>query len=388
MDDRQFDDLSRRIGQSPLGHLPRRGLLALGGAALTGALLLDDADAKKKNKKKNKKKKCKNEGQGCNDKQCKKKKKKCCCNKLTCDSGTCVGKNSNCPTKVTFQNTWGSNGSGNGQFANPWGATYDSSGTVYITDSGNSRWQVFSADGTYQAKYGSLGNDDDQFQTPQGIASLTDGDGNARVVIADQGMSNVSRRLRLFRPSDGTNRGNIGQTNLTNPVGVAVDSNNRIWTVDATVPGEIYLFNSYGVLTTSWTPSGSGQLANARGIAVYKDSQSGAIYVYVADTDNDRVVKFQYNDNSASGLAYVTAAGSTGSGSSSFNRPTGIAADSCGNLWVTDQNNNRVQILDKNLAFKSRFTASMNRPTGIAVNGSTLYVVNNIGNNAQRFTLS
>ena len=388
MDDRQFDDLSRRVGESPLSRLPRRGLIAaLGGAALVGALHLDnDAEAKKNNNNNNKK--CKKDGQKCDKKKCKKKNKKCCCNNLKCKDSICTGGSSSCPTDVTFQNAWGSFGTGNGQFSNPWGITYDTSDTVYVTDQGNSRVQVFSASGNYQSKFGQDGNDDDDFKTPQGIAYLTDADGNPRLAIADQGMSNVIRRLRLFRPSDQSNRGNIGQTNLTNPVGVAVDNNGRIWAVDATVPGEVYLFNSFGTFTTSWAPSGSGQLANARGIAVYKDSQSGNTFVYVADTDNDRVVKYQYNDNSSSGLAFVNSAGSTGSGSSNFNRPTGIAVDDCGNLWVTDQNNNRVQVLDKNLNFKTRFTASMNRPTGIAVNGSTLYVVNNVGNNVQRFSLS
>ncbi|MCA9878067.1 MAG: NHL repeat-containing protein, partial [Thermomicrobiales bacterium] len=232
MDDRQFDDLSRRIGDSPLSRLPRRGLIAaLGGTALAATLRLEDeAEAKKrknKNRNKNKNKKCKKEGKKCDKKKCRKKGKKCCCNNLKCKNNVCTGKGGNCPTEVDFLNAWGSAGSGNGQFANPWGVTYDNNGTVYVTDQGNSRWQVFSASGDYQAKYGTDGNDDDQFKTPQGIAWLTDGDGNPRVVIADQGMSNVSRRLRLFRPNDGSWRASIGQSNLTNPVGVAVDNNNR-----------------------------------------------------------------------------------------------------------------------------------------------------------------
>ena len=48
----------------------------------------------------------------------------------------------------------------------------------------------------------------------------------------------------------------------------------------------------------------------------------------------------------------------------------------------------RVQVLDKNLNFKTRFSASMNRPAGIAISGTTLYVVNRNGDNAQRFSLS
>jgi hypothetical protein len=389
MDDRQFDDLSRRIGESPFSRLPRRGLIAaLGGATVVSALHLEDLAEAKKKKNKNKNKKCKKEDKKCDKKKCKKKGKKCCCNNLKCKNNVCVGKGGSCPTKVSYENQWGTNGTSDGQFAGPLSITYDNNDFVYVTDSGNSRWQAFSASGNWQDTFGSLGNNDDQFQTPQGIAWLKDGDGNPRVVIADPGMTNASRRLRLFRPSDGTWRRNIGQSGLTNPTGVAVDNNNRIWVVDTTSPGEIYLFNSNGDPVTSWAPPGSGQLSNPRGIAVYRDSKSSATYVYVVDTNNDRVVKYQYNNNSASGLAFVDSAGSTGTGSGSFNRPTEVSVDSCGNLWVADTNNNRVQVLDKDLNFKTRFQASMNRPTSTAVNGSTLYVVNNVGNRVQRFSLS
>ncbi|MFN8678660.1 MAG: NHL repeat-containing protein [Thermomicrobiales bacterium] len=382
MDDRQFDDLSRRIGDSPLSRLPRRGLIAaLGGATLASAWRLDDdADAKKKNKNK----KCKKEGKGCDKKKCKKQDKKCCCNNLKCQDSVCVGKGGSCPTEVSFNNAWGSSGSGNGAFNSPFGITIDADGYLYVTDTGNSRVQVFSANGTFQYAFGSQGNEDDEFQTPQGIAYSVDNDGNARLNIADQSQSNSNRTLRRFRLN-----GNFSKymlSGMTDPVGVAADSNDRVWAVDVSSPYGIFLFNSNGDYVMSWALGGSGALSSPQGIAVFKDGSN--TYVYVADTGNNRVVKFQYTDNSGSGLQYVTSAGSTGSGSSNFNRPTGIAVDDCGNLWVADQINNRVQILDKNLTFKSRFTASMNRPTGVAINEDTLYVVNQTGNKVQRFSLS
>jgi hypothetical protein len=392
MDDRQFDDLSRRVGESPLSRLPRRGLIAaLGGATLVTALHLEDESEAKKKKNKNKNKKCKKEGKKCDKKKCKKKDKKCCCSNLKCKDSICTGKGGSCPTDVDFVDDWGSFGDGNGEFNSPWGITYDDDGFVYVTDTNNQRVQIFSSGGNFQDEFGTEGNEDEDFQSPQGIAWLTNSDGNPRLAIADPGITSTARRLRLFRAtSPFSDDDNIGRSTLTDPTGVAVDNNDRIWAVDTTSPGEVYLFDSGGNFITSWTPAGSGQLASPQGIAVYRDSQNGANYVYVTDTNNDRVVKYQYNDNSSSGLAFVDAAGSTGTGSSSFNRPVGIAVDGCGNLWVTDRNNNRVQILDKNLNFKSRFSTNpaMNRPTGIAVNGSTLYVVNNAGNNVQRFSLS
>lgn len=380
MDDRKFDDLSRRIGESPLSRLPRRGLIAaLGGATLASALHLDDESAAKK-----KNKKCKKEGKKCDKKKCKKKDKKCCCNNLKCQDSICTGSGGNCPTDVDFVNAWGTSGSGNSAFNSPFGITIDGDGFLYVTDTGNSRVQVFSANGTFQYAFGSQGNEDDQFQTPQGIAYSVDNDGNARLNIADQAQSNPNRTLRRFRLNGNYSKYMV--SGMTDPVGVAADSNDRVWVVDVTSPFGVFLFNSNGDYVMSWALGGSGALSGPQGIAVY--TESGNTYVYVADTGNNRVVKFQYTDNSSSGLQYVTSAGSTGAGSSNFNRPIGVAVDDCGNLWVADQINNRVQILDKNLNFKSRFTASMNRPTGVALVDDTLYVVNQTGNNVQRFTLS
>jgi hypothetical protein len=381
MDDRQFDDLSRRIGVSPLSRLPRRGLIAaLGGATVASVLHLDDDAEAKKNKK------CKKEGQGCDKKKCKKKDKKCCCSNLKCQNDVCTGKGGSCPTTVTFQNTW--NGSQSGEILNsPWGITYDNNGRVYVTDTNNQQVQVFDATGTWINTFGTTGSGNNQFDEPLGIAYNVDSGGNRTLTISDPGQGENNQRLRQY-DLNGDWNANIGQAGLTNPAGVTADDDNRIWVVNAGSPGRIFLYNANGSPVFDWTPSGGGQLTNPQGIAVYRDSQNSATYVYVTDSSNNRVVKFQYTGNSSGGLAFVNTAGSVGSGASQFQNPTGIAVDDCGNLWVADRSNSRVQILDKDLNFKTRFTASMSGPNGVAVNGSTLYVVNRNGNNVQHFSLS
>lgn len=387
MDDRRFDDLSRRVGELALPRLPRRALVgALGGTALAGALGLaldpESADAKKKNKK-NKKKKCKDEGQKCDKQKCKKKNKKCCCKNLNCKNNRCEGKGGSCPTKVEFNFTWNSftPTSGPGTFNAPWGIASDVDGLLYVTDTNNGRVLIFNQSGGLTGQFGTIGTENDQFETPFGIGVNINNDGNKRVIVADPGQPSNEKKLRQFRTS-GTFEGHLGVSSLTNPMAVGIDDEDRIWALDATSPGEIFRYGrNGGTNPVIFSPGGSGSLSSPQGIALFRDTDN-TLYVFVADTGNQRVVKFRYDNDSSNGLEFVDDAGSAGGGSTSFNQPTGITVDDCGNLYVADRINNRVQQLDKNLNFKSRITSSFSRPTGVAIppNANLLYIVDS-GNN-------
>ncbi|WP_043997560.1 PEP-CTERM sorting domain-containing protein, partial [Microcystis aeruginosa] len=61
-----------------------------------------------------------------------------------------------------------------------------------------------------------------------------------------------------------------------------------------------------------------------------------------ADVGNDRVQVFN------SGGVFQSTFGSFGTGNAEFNSPVGIAVDSGGNIYVTDANNNRVQVFSQN----------------------------------------
>jgi sugar lactone lactonase YvrE len=69
----------------------------------------------------------------------------------------------------TVVRTWGSPGSGPGQFNSPRGIALDPSGRVYVVDSGNHRVQVFNLDGGYLTSFGSQGSGPGQFSNPGDI---------------------------------------------------------------------------------------------------------------------------------------------------------------------------------------------------------------------------
>lgn len=75
-----------------------------------------------------------------------------------------------------------------------------------------------------------------------------------------------------------------------------------------------------------------GGLDGPRGVAV--SSSSGDLYI--ADTDQDRIVR-----RTAAGS--FSSWGGTGAGNGQFNRPTGIAVDHSGNVYVADTMNHRIQ---------------------------------------------
>lgn len=88
-------------------------------------------------------------------------------------------------SKGNFLSKWGSAGSGDGQFNNPSGITFDSKNDlVYITDDNNKRIQVLDKNGNFVAKWGS----ETVFSRPNGIAH---DDLNGVMYINDKVNNNV-----------------------------------------------------------------------------------------------------------------------------------------------------------------------------------------------------
>ena len=90
-----------------------------------------------------------------------------------------------------FIGRWGRWGwAGDGEFAYPGGVHVDSSGSVFVADTGCPRIQKFTSSGGFISKWGTSGSGDGQFRHPYGIAS----DSSGTVYVADSS----NHRIQVF----------------------------------------------------------------------------------------------------------------------------------------------------------------------------------------------
>ncbi len=167
-----------------------------------------------------------------------------------------------------------------------------------------------------------------------------------------------------------------------NPYGVAIDSAGNIYVAD-TLNNRVQKFNSSGALLVMWGTlgSGNGQFNNPYGVAV--DSAGD---ILVTDSGNNRIQKFDSNG------AYLTQWGSSGNGNGQFSSPFGLVVDATGNIYVADRSNHRIQKFDSAGAFLTKWGSTgsgdgqFNQPRGVAVDSlGNVYVADRSNNRVQKF---
>jgi sugar lactone lactonase YvrE len=295
-------------------------------------------------------------------------------------------------TRYALDRTWGTRGSGNGQFFVPVYVATDARGDVYVADGGNDRVQKFTSTGGFITKWGSGGAGNGQFaeEGPRGVA--TDAAGN--VYVADHGspLTPVNFRIQKFSSTGGfiTTWGTngSGDTQFLGPKGLATDRAGSVYVAD-------YPFNSFdfhrvkkygstGAFITKWGSFGiaDGQFREPNGVAT--DSAGN---VYVADSGNDRVQKF-----SSTG-AFITKWGSSGAGNGAFQYPCGVAADSAGGVFVSDADNDNLQKFTSAGGFVTTWGGSgsaagqFSDPCGLATDAlGSVYVADVSNHRIQKFT--
>ena len=161
-------------------------------------------------------------------------------------------------------------------------------------------------------------------------------DDSDRLFVSDSQM----RRVLVFDPQHRL-ESSISE-GMASPAGLAIDNENRFLYVadpeldqvlvyDADPPHK--LLRKIGTPGKAHTLTTPGDFAKPTNVAVDKDGN-----LYVSDTFNDRVESFDADGD------FIRTFGKAGDGPGYFARPKGIAVDKDGHIWVADGVQDRVQV--------------------------------------------
>ncbi len=217
--------------------------------------------------------------------------------------------------------------------AKPYGVAIDSKGRVYAADTYVGAVFIFDLEAK---KVDFIRNGGEaRFRTIIGLAI----DDNDRLFVTDAGLHQVSvfDAIHKFEA-------NFGADDLGRPGGAAIDTENRFLYVVDTEKERIAVFDadSYRLLRTIGGPGKSeadddpGTFSKPTNVAVDLDGN-----VYVADTINNRIQIFDADGK------FISMFGKAGDGVGYFARPKGVAVDADGHIWVADAAQNRIQIFDR-----------------------------------------
>jgi streptogramin lyase len=138
--------------------------------------------------------------------------------------------------------------------------------------------------------------------------------------------------------------------------------------------------------------SGDGELLNPKGIACNEYGD-----VYVADTGNNRVVRFFNNDRR---VKFIRNIGGAGSEPGKLMRPSYVALDSSGRIYVSDTGNNRIEIFSRSGGYLSVIGQDRGvfNPQGICVSDdgerytglkdNFIYLIDGNNDRLQKFDMS
>jgi DNA-binding beta-propeller fold protein YncE len=225
------------------------------------------------------------------------------------------------------------------QLIGPYGIDVDSRGLVYVADQKVGAVFIFNTE-TRDVQLIRNGQDA-HFGLINGIAI----DDNDRLFVSDGKL----HRVLVFKASYNEKKvthevENVIEEGLKDPVGLAIDKENRFLYVVDTQQDQVVVYDADTLKLLRRIGTGGknhwlttpGDFAAPSNVAVDKEGT-----VYVTDTLNNRVEIFDADGK------FISWFGKHGDGPGYFARPKGIAVDGDGHIWVVDQYQDRVQVFDR-----------------------------------------
>ena len=275
--------------------------------------------------------------------------------------------------QITYDRSIGSPGFGPGQLFVPQGiGIQDETGNLFVS---NGRGQ--NPDGSFNAN---LGNRVDVFN-PAGeyVRSVGSGRQGAGVgfdepadlafhpITGEMHVGDVfNNEIDVYNPNSGEYIRSFGSFGgpvpgrfFFGPGGISFDGDENLYVTDFSLDViKKYDGTTGELLKTIGSPgTGLGQFSGPAGITVSKNTGN----IYVSDQYNGRVQVLDSNDNP------LFAFGSTGSAPGQFKEAIGVQLDENDNIFVADSQNSRVQAFDKDGNFITSFGGPARNAAGEVV---------------------
>ncbi len=179
----------------------------------------------------------------------------------------------------------------------------------------------------------------------------------------------------------------LGDGLFTTPHGLRVDAQDNLWTTD--VGSQVVLkLNSEGrVLMVLGRKGTAGEEIANVGVTLFNKPSDvawdAAGNIYVSDGyGNSRVVKFDKAGK------FLTTWGTKGTGPGQFDLPHAIVVDRRGRVFVADRQNSRIQIFDPHGNYQTEWK-HLGQPWGLALaHDGTLYVADGLANRVVKADLN
>jgi sugar lactone lactonase YvrE len=163
-------------------------------------------------------------------------------------------------------------------------------------------------------------------------------DDNDRLFVSDPGLSHILVFNAKHEPEDLITDG------LVTPGSLALDVENRLLYVSDVDQDQVLVYDADSLKLKRRIGTGGqkhaltspGDFARPSGLAVDHEGN-----LYVADTLNNRIEVFDGDGK------FVSTYGKEGDGPGYFSRPKGVAIDADGHIWVADGMEDRVQVFNQ-----------------------------------------